>query len=85
MYVMGTVKSWWDEKGYGFIVQQGAPGDIFVHHSEIRMDGRRTLNPGQQVRFRTETRAQGLMAKDVEVLEPTGKERCHACGQELAK
>lgn len=83
MYVVGTVKSWFDVKGFGFIVQEGVAGDVFVHHSEIRMEGRRTLNPGQQVRFLVDRRARGLMAKDVEVIEGNGAERCHACGQEL--
>lgn len=85
MYVVGTVKSWWDGKGYGFVIQDGVSGDIFVHHSEIRMEGRRTLNPGQRVRFRIDQRERGRSAKDVEVLEATGAERCHACGQELQK
>jgi cold shock protein len=83
-YQVGTVKSWFDGKGFGFIVQSRGDGDIFVHHTQIRMDGRRSLNPGQQVRFRIEHRAKGLTAFDVSVVEgASGRERCHACGQEL--
>ncbi len=81
---IGTVKSWFDGKGFGFIVQEGVQGDVFVHHSEVRMDGRRSLNPGQQVRFRIERREKGLAAVDVEPIEGGGEKRCHACGQELA-
>ncbi len=81
---VGTVKSWFDVKGFGFIVQEGSKEDIFVHHTQIRMEGRRSLNLGQQVRFRIERRDRGLMAFDVEVLDgAAGQERCHACGQEL--
>ena len=80
---VGTVKSWFDVKGFGFIVQEGAQGDIFVHHTQIRMGGRRSLNPGQLVRFRVERRDTGLMALDVEPIEGAAGKRCHACGQEL--
>lgn len=85
MSQVGTVKSWFDGKGFGFIVQEGLRGDIFVHQTEVRMEGRRSLNPGQLVRFRLERRDKGLMAFDVEPIESDGqKQRCHACGQELA-
>jgi len=83
MRQVGTVKSWFDVKGYGFIVQEGLRGDIFVHHTAIRMEGRRSLNPGQLVRFTIERRDKGLTASDVELIEGEAAERCHACGQEL--
>lgn len=85
MVQIGAVKSWFDVKGYGFIVQEGVRGDIFVHHSEIRMEGRRSLNPGQLVRFNVERRDKGLTATDVEPVEGETGDRCHACGQELQK
>lgn len=85
MQQLGTVKSWFDGKGFGFIVQEGVREDIFVHHTEIRMDGRRSLNPGQLVRFRVARRGKGLTAVDVEPVEGSLTERCHACGQELQK
>jgi CspA family cold shock protein len=82
---IGTVKSWFDVKGFGFVVQDGGRGDVFVHYTQIRMTGgRRSLNPGQRVRFKLEERDKGLTALDVEVLEEQdGQQRCHACGQEL--
>ena len=83
MHQVGTVKSWFDVKGFGFIKQEGVHEDIFVHHTEIRMDGRRSLNPGQLVRFRLERRDRGLMAFEVEPIQGDAVERCHACGQEL--
>lgn len=81
----GTVKAWYDGKGFGFIVRQGVAGDIFVHHTEIQMDGRRSLNPGQLVTFRLETRGKGLAASDVRPVPGDSSERCHACGQELLR
>jgi cold shock protein len=80
---IGTVKSWFDVKGFGFIVQEGVQGDIFVHYTEIKMGGRRCLNPGQLVQFRIERRDRGLCAVDVEVVDGEVGKRCHACGKEL--
>jgi CspA family cold shock protein len=80
---VGTVKSWFDQKGFGFIVQESGEGDIFVHQTQIKMAGRRTLNPGQLVRFRIDRRASGLVAFDVSPVEGDSIVRCHACGQEL--
>jgi CspA family cold shock protein len=47
---VGTVKWFDDAKGYGFIQEDGG-GDVFVHHSEIDMDGFRTLSEGERVEF----------------------------------
>lgn len=81
----GTVKSWFDVKGFGFIVREGVQGDVFVHHTQVVMEGRRSLNPGQLVTFRLETRGKGLAAADVRPVPGDASERCHACGQELAR
>ena len=44
----GTVKWFNPEKGYGFISQKDGE-DLFVHFSEIKMDGFKTLDEGQAV------------------------------------
>lgn len=46
----GTVKWFNPEKGYGFISQEGGE-DLFVHWSEIQMDGYKTLDEGARVEF----------------------------------
>jgi len=46
----GRVKWFNAEKGYGFIAQDNGP-DVFVHCSEIRGSGQRTLNAGDVVEF----------------------------------
>ncbi len=46
--VVGTVKWFNDEKGFGFIEQEGGK-DVFVHHSAINGSGRKTLREGQKV------------------------------------
>ena len=48
--VIGTVKWFNDEKGYGFIAREG-DRDVFVHYRAIEMEGRKTLKEGQQVKF----------------------------------
>lgn len=61
----GTVKWFNPEKGYGFISQAGGE-DLFVHFSEIKMDGYKTLDEGQAVSFDVVTGRDGkLQASNV--------------------
>ena len=46
----GTVKWFNGDKGYGFISREGGD-DLFVHFSEIQMEGYKTLDEGQAVEF----------------------------------
>lgn len=46
----GTVKWFNPEKGYGFISRPDGE-DLFVHFSEIQMDGFKTLDEGVAVSF----------------------------------
>ena len=61
----GTVKWFSAEKGYGFIEQDGGGQDVFVHHSQIRMDGYRTLEQGQVVEFELVRGDKGEQAHEV--------------------
>ncbi len=63
----GTVKWFNDTKGYGFI-QADDGGDVFVHQSEIRMDGFRTLKEGQKVEFEVTDGQKGAKAVNVKVI-----------------
>lgn len=61
----GTVKWFSPEKGYGFISQDDGE-DLFVHYSEIQMDGYKTLDEGQSVSFDVATGSNGkLQASNV--------------------
>jgi CspA family cold shock protein len=60
----GTVKWFSPEKGYGFI-EQADGEDLFVHFSEIQVDGFRTLSEGQPVRFEVVEGPKGLQATNV--------------------
>lgn len=46
----GTVKVWFDDKGYGFIGREGDT-DVFVHFSSISGDGRKSLTKGDTVEY----------------------------------
>ncbi|MCR4433489.1 MAG: cold shock domain-containing protein [Caldiserica bacterium] len=46
----GKVKWFNAQRGFGFIELDNGK-DIFVHHSAIKMDGYRTLEPGDHVQF----------------------------------
>jgi CspA family cold shock protein len=46
----GRIKWFNDSKGYGFIEQEDGP-DVFVHFSEIQMDGFKSLKEGDKVAF----------------------------------
>ena len=62
----GTVKWFNAEKGYGFISQEDGE-DLFVHFSEIKMDGYKTLDEGARVSFEvTEGQNGKLQASNVE-------------------
>lgn len=62
--MLGKVKWFNDEKGFGFINVDGYD-DIFVHYSEIQFDGYKTLDSGQSVEFDLIKTNKGLAAKNV--------------------
>lgn len=62
----GTVLQFDNATGYGFIeAKDETKDDIFVHYTQIQMDGFRTLKRGQLVEFKVERRPKGLFATDV--------------------
>ncbi len=61
----GIVSKFMDEKGFGFITPDDGGKDVFVHHSEIKMDGFRSLSPGQRVKFDLAQEAKGPKASNV--------------------
>ena len=62
--VEGKVKWFNDEKGFGFIEQEGGK-DVFVHFSVIQGSGRKTLKEGQRVTMEVVSGAKGPQAENV--------------------
>ncbi|HEY7136289.1 MAG TPA: cold-shock protein [Acidimicrobiia bacterium] len=60
----GTVKWFNSEKGYGFISREDGP-DVFVHFSNIQMQGYKTLEEGQRVEFEVAQGRKGDEAQNV--------------------
>jgi CspA family cold shock protein len=60
----GTVKWFSDEKGFGFITQEGGE-DVFVHFSGIEGSGFKTLAEGQAVEFEVTQGKKGPQATNV--------------------
>lgn len=61
----GTVKWFNGEKGFGFIAPDNGAADVFVHYSEIRGSGFRTLEENARVEFEVEQGAKGPQAVGV--------------------
>ena len=52
--MQGTVKWFNDEKGFGFLSNNGGGEDVFVHFSAIQTEGFKSLTEGQKVTFGVE-------------------------------
>ena len=63
----GTVKWFKNEKGFGFISQDGGE-DVFVHFSAIQGSGYRSLEEGQAVEFDVGPGRKGEEAQNVRVI-----------------
>jgi CspA family cold shock protein len=58
----GTVKSFNENKGSGFIAADGGGNDAFVHITAVERSGMRTLRENQRVSYELEQDRRGKMA-----------------------
>lgn len=72
----GKVKWFNNSKGYGFI-EHTCGEDVFVHYREILIDGFRTLQQGQAVKYALDHGPKGLRAGKVEPLSTTESSEQH--------
>ena len=63
--MLGTVKWFNQEKGYGFVEVDGTDRDVFVHYSAIAGDGFKTLEQDQRVEFEIGEGPKGPQAENV--------------------
>lgn len=57
---------WFDaRKGFGFIDQDGSDEDIFLHWSNIQVDGFKTVKPNQKVTYELGENHRGAQAVNV--------------------
>ena len=68
--MIGRVKWFNNEKGYGFIDFKENE-DIFVHYSAIELDGYKTLSEDQLVEFKLVETSKGYQAINVKLVKET--------------
>lgn len=63
--MLGKVKWFNAEKGYGFIEREDGQGDVFVHFSAIQEEGFKALQEGETVQFDIVSGDRGPQASNV--------------------
>ena len=63
--VLGKVKWFNDQKGYGFISKDDGSGDVFAHFSAIQSEGFKSLAEGDVVTFDVEQSDKGPKAANI--------------------
>ncbi len=65
--MIGTVKWFNNNKGYGFIESENGT-DVFVHYTAIQSPGFKSLSEGQKVQFELTEGPRGQQASNVQLI-----------------
>ena len=76
--MIGTVKFFNTQKGFGFISPEGGTKDVFVHATAVEAAGMRSLSEGQRVSFDAQPDARGSKAVNLRAAEPRLRSRTAA-------
>merc|ERR1711973_79096 len=68
----GTCKWFNSTKGFGFITPDDGSEDLFVHQSQLKSDGYRSLAEGEPLEYDTEYDSAKGKSKAVNVMGPGG-------------
>lgn len=66
--LLGTVKWFNSDKGYGFIIPQTGSKDVFFHVTQLEKIGLKRLNDGQQIGYEIYEDRGRLAAGNIKVL-----------------
>ena len=66
--IEGTVKWFNDSKGFGFITPDDGGKDLFAHHSNIQMEGYKSLKENQKVSFDVVEGPKGPAASNIKAI-----------------
>jgi CspA family cold shock protein len=67
--IIGTVKMYKADKGFGFVGQDGGGKDVFIHVTALARAGLTELAQGQRVRMQIGQGQKGLEAQTIELLD----------------
>ena len=67
--MIGTIKWFKPEKGFGFAAPDDGGKDVFVHKSLVTEIGLQSLNPGQRIRMAVHTAAKGREASSIQLID----------------
>ncbi len=63
----GTVKWFSDQKGFGFITPDDGGKELFAHHTNIQMEGYKSLKESQRVTFDVVNGPKGPAASNIRI------------------
>lgn len=69
MNMLGKVKKFNKERGYGFITIENESRDIFFHFSDLEMTGFKTIDDNSDVEFELTEGERGLQAKHIKKIK----------------